>query len=202
MQPSNHQQTPPIQQKKKWYTTWWGILLIIFVYIPIGLTVFMMVLAVASYEESNDNSTQSNQQKTPEESAKQQAEDKAAAKKLTKTLIESYVPKYCETHQQRNVPLPPADGEQYGEGKNYLTTKECRAIITYLVDRVGSSAQSLESISNAEINIGMNRHELLMAWGLPRDINSTHTAAGERAQWVYNSSYVYLENDVITVVQN
>lgn len=207
---AQHQQ--PIQQPKKkgWYATWWGILLIIFVCMPVGIMTFAIALSVASYDENKSNNSQTTR-KTVEDAAKQQAEDEAAAREITKILVEgaveSYAPKYCETHQQKNVPLPPADGEYYGDGKNNLTTDECRAIITYLAERVGSSVQSLESISNAKISIGMNRHELLMSWGLPNDINSTHTASGERAQWVYGNpiygaNYVYLDNDVITTIQN
>ncbi len=47
---------PPSVQKKKWYKTWWGILLIVFVYIPIGLTVFTVVFAISS--DSENESTQ------------------------------------------------------------------------------------------------------------------------------------------------
>lgn len=221
--------------KKPWYKKSWGVVLIILSVITltfpivlfvlmwqskkfpkwakITITVFVAIVAVgaANSEESgnqasqNDKTAQTSEQ-TAEDIVKQQTEDEAA-KEITKTLIEGYVPRYCETHQQKNVPLPPADGGQYGNGKSSLNIDECRAIITYLVERVGSSAQSLESISSGKITIGMNRHELLMSWGVPSDTNNTTTVGGKSSQWVYGNpiygaNYVYLDNDVITAIQN
>lgn len=199
------------QSKKKWYTKWWGILLIIFVYIPIGLTVFVMVFAIANYDETDNSSTQANQQQSADEKAKQQPEDETAAKELTKTLIEGYVPKYCETHQQKRIPLPYKDGDSWKYNvenpKVGVNEDDCRNVITYLVNNVDSSAISLEKISDAKVSVGMNRHELLMSWGVPDDVNSTHTSTGSSDQYVYGNpiygaSYVYLDNDVITAIQN
>lgn len=186
-------------------------------WVKISVIIFIVIIAVgaASSEETSKQSTQDNQVAqtalTAEEKAKQQAEDEAAAKEITKILIEGYVPKYCANHQDRKIPLPyEKDGSWQYDINNpttKLTEQECRNVITYLVNNVGSSAQSLEAISEAKISIGMNVHELQLSWGLASDINNTTTAAGKSSQWVYGNpiygaSYVYLDNDVITAIQN
>lgn len=210
--PRSSSSTPPKKSKSPLAIARDTVFLIIFAPIALIIVVVWFVVATDYKPESkNDNRSQATTQQTAEDKAKQQAEDEAATKEIAKILIDSavedYAPKYCETHQQKNIPLPPAEGEQYKDGKSNLTIDDCRAIIRYLAERVGSSPQSLESVSNAKISIGMNRHELIMSWGLPSDINSTHTASGESAQWVYGNpiygaNYVYLDNDVITAIQN
>lgn len=99
------------------------------------------------------------------------------------------------------------DGSDYGQGKNNLTTDDCRLIVTYLVENVGTSAEKMELIAQAKISIGMNRHELLMSWGAPDDTNTTNTAYGSSTQWIYgnplySANYVYMSDDVITTIQN
>jgi hypothetical protein len=51
--------------------------------------------------------------------------------------------------------------------------------------------------------IGMTRSELENSrWGKPTDINKTTTALGTSEQWVYSDyRYVYLENGIVTAIQ-
>lgn len=212
MQNSNQSITSKnkLKQKNQWYKKWWGILLIIFVFLPIGFVVFAIVFAIASYDGVDENRAQ-NTYLSQDEISDQTAEDEAAAAEITKLLIEGYVPRYCETHQGKNIPLPYQDGEDWKYNIQSPTTNvteaDCRNVITYLVENINSSAENLERISNAKISVGMNRHELLMSWGVPNDVNSTLTAAGSNDQYVYGNpiygaSYVYLDNDIITAIQN
>jgi hypothetical protein len=48
----------------------------------------------------------------------------------------------------------------------------------------------------------MTKDMVREAWGLPRDINTTTTQYGSRAQWCYYSSYVYFDDDIVTTIQN
>ena len=177
-------------------------ILIVIVLLPIVI----LMIAVGSASNNDD----SNQTQSTQEAADQQ-EDEAAAKELTKTLVEDYVPAYCQSHQQKQIPLPYTEGDTWKYNTENPTVgvseQDCRNVITYLVDNVESSAPTLEKISRAEISIGMNRHELLMSWGVPNDVNSTTVSGGTSAQWVYGdpiygANYVYLDNDVITAIQN
>ena len=201
------QPTVAIAKKPKSPLAMMRDVLIIIVLLPLALVIVVVWFTVANHSpEENRNQGQSAQQ-----TAEQQAEDEAAAREITKTLIEGYVPRYCETHKEKRIPLPYQNGDEWKYNvenpKVGVTEEDCRNVITYLVNNVESSAANLERISNGEISIGMNRHELLMSWGVPSDVNSTHTTGGSRDQYVYGNpiygaNYVYLDNDVITAIQN
>lgn len=207
-QAHNHQLQP--LKKRGWHKTWWGILLIIFVFIPLFFTVFIIAFAIANYDSATD-SQKSTDSQSYEQIEDQRIKDETEAKALTKQLIEDYVPVYCQSHQQKSIPLPYPEGDAWKYNTENPTVgvseQDCRNIITYLVDNVESSAPTLEKISKAEISIGMNRHELLMSWGVPNDVNTTTVSSGTSAQWIYGdpiygANYVYLDNDVITAIQN
>ena len=50
--------------------------------------------------------------------------------------------------------------------------------------------------------IGMNREQVKLAWGNPRDINRTVGSWGVHEQWVYANSYLYFKNGVMTSFQD
>lgn len=53
------------------------------------------------------------------------------------------------------------------------------------------------------ITLGMTASEVrASSWGAPRDINRTINKWGVSEQWVYDGSYVYFENGVVTAIQN
>jgi hypothetical protein len=54
------------------------------------------------------------------------------------------------------------------------------------------------------VHIGMTEKAVLAScWGKPEKRNVTITAHGEHDQWVYgNGSYVYLEDGIVTAIQN
>lgn len=50
--------------------------------------------------------------------------------------------------------------------------------------------------------IGMTEAEVYAStWGAPQKVNTTTTAAGERKQLVYKDGYIYLENGIVTAIQ-
>lgn len=58
-----------------------------------------------------------------------------------------------------------------------------------------------------KIRLAMTAEMVREAWGRPTRINRTITAAGVREQWVYErlgggSGYVYVENGIVTGIQN
>jgi hypothetical protein len=54
------------------------------------------------------------------------------------------------------------------------------------------------------VAIGMTEEEVLASsWGKPQSVNTTTTAGGYRAQWVYRGrNYLYFENGVLRTIQN
>ena len=51
--------------------------------------------------------------------------------------------------------------------------------------------------------IGMTKEEVLnSSWGRPESINRTITDSGVSEQWVYYNRYVYIENGVVTSIQD
>lgn len=74
----------------------------------------------------------------------------------------------------------------------------------------GDDARVYEKISdNTEVPeekvepaIGMTEAEVYAStWGAPQKVNTTTTAAGKREQWVYEDGYIYLDNGIVTTIQ-
>lgn len=53
------------------------------------------------------------------------------------------------------------------------------------------------------VRIGMTKKQVLASnWGSPDDVNRTTTVAGSFEQWVYDGSYLYFQNGILTTIQN
>jgi hypothetical protein len=52
--------------------------------------------------------------------------------------------------------------------------------------------------------LGMTQQQVLneTAWGKPRKVNRTVTAAGVHEQWVYNGGFLYFLNGRLTAIEN
>lgn len=61
---------------------------------------------------------------------------------------------------------------------------------------------SLSVYKNGIATIGMSKDQVYFTMGRPKKINTTETKYTCREQLVYHSSYVYLENGVVTSVQH
>ncbi len=74
----------------------------------------------------------------------------------------------------------------------------------------GNDAVVYEKISDStevpeekvEPAIGMTGAEVYAStWGAPQKVNATTTAAGKQEQWVYDDGYIYLDNGIVTTIQ-
>lgn len=81
-----------------------------------------------------------------------------------------------------------------------------RAEILAQIEQDKINAQLIANAEAKKTNpyIGMPRSELENSkWGNPKDINKTITAYGTSEQWVYgNGNYVYLDDGIVTAIQN
>ena len=60
-----------------------------------------------------------------------------------------------------------------------------------------------DAIEGGKVFIGMTSDQAKFSWGLPDNINRTHTGSRVHEQWVYSSgSYLYFENGLLTSIQN
>lgn len=67
------------------------------------------------------------------------------------------------------------------------------------------SDDALLSIACGGIGIGYTGEQVEASWGRPSDINRTVSASGTREQWVYGEysrRYVYLDDGVVTAIQD
>jgi hypothetical protein len=74
-----------------------------------------------------------------------------------------------------------------------------------IIERRTADATTADSKAKGYIEayIGMTAEELRnsKSWGEPNRINRTTTASGVREQWVYYGRYVYLEDGIVTSIQ-
>jgi hypothetical protein len=73
--------------------------------------------------------------------------------------------------------------------------------------RRGGREMDLGAIQGRRVDFGMPSASVICAWGLPNDINRTMLKGRTDEQWVYErregeSRYVYLENHVVTALQD
>ena len=59
-----------------------------------------------------------------------------------------------------------------------------------------------DRIYNESIWIGMTKEMIVESWGSPNDINKTVGSWGVHEQWIYNSTYLYIENGILTSWQD
>jgi hypothetical protein len=59
------------------------------------------------------------------------------------------------------------------------------------------------AIEDGKLFVGMTAEQARLSWGAPKDVNTTVHEGAKDEQWVYPSgSYIYLENGVVTAIQN
>jgi hypothetical protein len=75
-----------------------------------------------------------------------------------------------------------------------------------LVARKAARAKRLQACRELRAEMGMNKVEVIAAWGTPQDRNRSVFAWGEHEQWVYGSlssaKYFYFDDDVLTSWQD
>jgi hypothetical protein len=85
----------------------------------------------------------------------------------------------------------------------YMAKQELKKISSSYSGALSTEFKSLVSAIDAKPSIGMNRYEVILSsWSKPSKINKTTTASGVKEQWVYSGNkYLYLENDILTAIQ-
>jgi hypothetical protein len=82
-------------------------------------------------------------------------------------------------------------------------------------DAVGLYVSSIDKLKEIEVtknaiiarregvSIGMTKEQVLAsAWGRPKKVNKTHGSFGTHKQWVSGGGYLYIENGILSSVQN
>jgi hypothetical protein len=98
-----------------------------------------------------------------------------------------------------------ADALQLGSMWLFAGDRELDAQTNLAREKVAAQTERVERTRKRKegVNIGMTAKEVLeSSWGKPQSVNSTHTAAGTREQWVYSGGYLYFDNGVLTAIQN
>ena len=57
-------------------------------------------------------------------------------------------------------------------------------------------------IAARKVRIGMTAEQAKASWGTPDDVNRTTTVNGVSEQWVYDGSYLYFDEGILTSIQN
>ena len=73
----------------------------------------------------------------------------------------------------------------------------------YLAENPTTRPEVAEAIRNGKVLVGMTWPQVELAVGRPPRVNRTVTAFGTHEQLIYPSHfYVYLDNDIVTAVQD
>lgn len=99
-----------------------------------------------------------------------------------------------DTFNEDKVALQPIEDEMASD-KSRVTA------IDELVAK-GYSKQKANDLLNGVIWIGMSATELKISLGTPQDVNRTINKYGTSEQWIYGDRYVYLENGIVTTIQD
>lgn len=90
--------------------------------------------------------------------------------------------------------------EQYRLAKEETILKEQRIQLEILQEKYGKT--NGERVFKNMIWLGMTREMIIDSWGKPNDINKTVGSWGVHEQWIYNTSYLYIENGTLTSWQD
>lgn len=89
--------------------------------------------------------------------------------------------------------------EEFSNGINYIINK--------MSDECPNKSYPIishwEQIKTGKVKAGMTSEECILSWGKPKDKNTTTGTWGVSEQWIYsNDDYLYLENGILTTIQN
>lgn len=100
-------------------------------------------------------------------------------------------------------------------GKTVYSDKPCadpdRSVAVPIVPRTpvpeGASSSNLQLEANlGRVGIGMNKTQVELAWGRPKDVNTSTTSAGTTEQWVYRRDgadrYVYFRGGLVSSISS
>lgn len=64
------------------------------------------------------------------------------------------------------------------------------------------SARVWHAIEESKVFVGMTKQQAEMGWGKPSSVNRTIYSGHVHEQWVYDGSYLYFEDGMLTSIQN
>lgn len=67
--------------------------------------------------------------------------------------------------------------------------------------RKSFGTENFDLILQKQVKIGFTKEMCRLAWGAPKDVNTTTTAGKQTEQWIYDENYLYFENNVVTAMQ-
>lgn len=70
------------------------------------------------------------------------------------------------------------------------------------LERTKPTQEELEILKKRKVRIGMTKDMALVGWGIPKHKNNTTSRYGTRSQWVYENSYLYFNDGILTTIQN
>lgn len=83
-----------------------------------------------------------------------------------------------------------------------LVSKEIDSDDTLIYEKISDIRTLPELKERVKPRVGMTELEVYQStWGSPKKRNKTTTIAGEHEQWVYDEGYIYLENGIVTAIQ-
>jgi hypothetical protein len=74
--------------------------------------------------------------------------------------------------------------------------------IKSIIASLNITPADLEKMAQGLVWIGATDQQVMFSWGRPEDVNRTITANRNREQWIYSGGYIYIENGVVTAIQN
>jgi hypothetical protein len=91
--------------------------------------------------------------------------------------------------------------EEPSGARGYITDIDAIYLMDHKAKQVADTAAA-DCKRRGGVSIGMTADQVrATCWGKPQSVNRTITARGNHEQWVYGSSYVYLEQGVVTSIQ-
>jgi hypothetical protein len=64
------------------------------------------------------------------------------------------------------------------------------------------SSRITNAVINKDIILGMTKEQVIASWYRPNDINRSVGSWGVHEQWIYNNTYLYFEDGILTSFQD
>lgn len=110
-------------------------------------------------------------------------------------------PKYCNTFENTELVQNKVTEILQARERHRLETE--RAQQQHRQRMLKEEQERQKRLSQGKIWVGATAEEARQAWGAPKDIYRTTTAAGTYEQWFYGgNNYIYIRNGYVEAIQN
>ncbi|MFI5240795.1 MAG: hypothetical protein ACHQUB_03765 [Candidatus Saccharimonadia bacterium] len=164
--------------------------------------IVVIIVVIASQAGSNSSTT------TPAQQQAQNAQRAAVQAAAKQSVVNNLGLAYCASHKSirmQKIDQMVNEGFPMFNGTGSFSAADCTTIISKLYDLDPKTAD-LQNVVGSKFWVGMRIELLIYSVGTPNDANTTTTAFGNSAQWVYGdpingANYVYIDNGVVTSYQ-